>query len=325
MFELRDYWVWDFWFARTPDAHHLFYLHAPKSLNDPDQRHWHVKIGHASSPDLLNWTDHGACFAPNAEPALDDYTTWTGSIIEHDGLWHLFYTGTSRAEGGMKQRIFRATSTDLHHWTRAGDGAALDLDERWYEEYSPGLWHDRAWRDPWVMRDPASGQFHMIFTARVKEGDSSSRGVLGHAVSDDLVEWKARPPISEPGFFGHCEVPQVIRMDDRWICLFCTEARFFGEEYRKVAPGGAVTGTHYFVADAPTGPWRLGPGPFFDGDMQATRYAGRAVEHDGQCYYFAFRHSDEDGRFIGKIDGPYRLAFDEDRGLHLESRVEALT
>ena len=70
-----------------------------------------------------------------------------------DGLWHLFYTGTSRAEDGLKQRIGHATSTDLHNWTRVGDGLALDIDDR-YEEYAPGHWHDRAMRDPWVMRDP---------------------------------------------------------------------------------------------------------------------------------------------------------------------------
>jgi beta-fructofuranosidase len=148
--------------------------------------------------------------------------------------------------------------------------------------------------------------------------------VLGHAVSENLVDWEARPPISEPGFFGHCEVPQVIRISNRWVCLFCTEARFFGNEYRNTALGGAVTGTHYFTADEPTGTWKLGPGPFFDGDAQATRYAGRAVQHDGDWYYFAFRHSGADGEFVGKIDGPFLLGFDEDRGLHLGERVETV-
>ena len=70
-----------------------------------------------------------------------------------DGLWHLFYTGTNHAEDGLKQRIGHATSTDLHNWSRVGDGLALDIDER-YEDYAPGHWHDQAMRDPWVMRDP---------------------------------------------------------------------------------------------------------------------------------------------------------------------------
>ena len=51
------------------------------------------------------------CFAPAEAPAWDDYTTWTGSVVQgDDGLWHLFYTGTSRSEDGLKQRIGHATS-----------------------------------------------------------------------------------------------------------------------------------------------------------------------------------------------------------------------
>ena len=35
------------------------------------------------------------------------------------------------------------------------------------------------------------------------------RGVIGHAWSPDLVSWEVRAPLSEPGEFGHLEVPQV--------------------------------------------------------------------------------------------------------------------
>ena len=47
----------------------------------------------------------------------------------HDdaGLWHLFYTGTRLSEKSLYQRIGHATSTDLHNWTRVGDGLALDI------------------------------------------------------------------------------------------------------------------------------------------------------------------------------------------------------
>src|SRR3712207_8689315 len=45
------------------------------------------------------------------QSAWDDYTTWTGSVIRAEGSYHLFYTGTSRAENGMRQRIGHATSS----------------------------------------------------------------------------------------------------------------------------------------------------------------------------------------------------------------------
>ena len=56
MFALPDDWVWDFWLADDGRQYHLFFLHAPKSLGDPDARHYHASIGHAVSTDLATWT-----------------------------------------------------------------------------------------------------------------------------------------------------------------------------------------------------------------------------------------------------------------------------
>ena len=86
-------------------------------------------------------------------PAWDDYTTWTGSTVRDDkGGWHLFYTGSCRAEDGLCQRIGHAVSSDGHHWRRVGNGLCLDLigpAARHYEhDRADSLWHDRAMRDP---------------------------------------------------------------------------------------------------------------------------------------------------------------------------------
>jgi beta-fructofuranosidase len=323
VFHLEGYWVWDFWFAHDGERHHLFYLHAPKSIGDPDQRHWNVSIGHASSPDLVAWTNHGRSFGPSDGDAWDNFTTWTGSVIRHDGLWYLFYTGTNRGERGLKQRIGIATSKNLQEWTRVCDRPALDLDPRWYEEYEPGVWQDRAWRDPWVFANPDGRGFSMVYTARAKDGDTATRGVIGYATSTDLLHWEARPPVYRSHEFGHLEVPQVAQIDGRWVCLFCTEAKYFGAEYAKTAVGGPLTGTHYLIGEGPLGPWRLAPGPFFDGDKRGSRYAGRAVRHNGCWYYFAFRHTAEDGSFIGDIDGPYRLGFSKAGQLTIGERLTA--
>src|SRR5688572_10607996 len=163
---LPNKWIWDSWYVRDGDLWHGFFLQADKALADPELRHFNVTQGHAVSRDLKAWEHRGTMFAPSEGPAWDDYTTWTGSVVKgDDSLWHLFYTGGSRAEGGLKQRIGHATSRDLHAWERVGDGLALDIDPR-YEEHTPGHWHDRAMRDPWVMRDPRGG-WMMFFTARV--------------------------------------------------------------------------------------------------------------------------------------------------------------
>jgi sucrose-6-phosphate hydrolase SacC (GH32 family) len=63
-FDLPNHWVWDFWIADDGTDFHLYYLHAPNSLGDPHLRHRNAKIGHATSPDLANWRDHGPVLGP---------------------------------------------------------------------------------------------------------------------------------------------------------------------------------------------------------------------------------------------------------------------
>ena len=77
-----------------------------------------------------------------------------------------------------------------------------------------------AWRDPWVMPDPEGDGFHALITARARQGPDDARGVIGHAWSADLIIWEVRPPLSEPGEFGHLEVPQVELIDGTPVLLF---------------------------------------------------------------------------------------------------------
>ena len=67
---------------------------------------------------------------------------------------------------GMKQRIGHATcDRPAQLEPRRRRPRARHLGDR-YEEYTPGHWHDRAMRDPWVMRDPDGDGWMMYFTAR---------------------------------------------------------------------------------------------------------------------------------------------------------------
>ncbi len=315
---LSKKWVWDSWYVRDGDLWHGFFLQADKSLGDPDRRHFNVSVGHATSRDLKAWVLQGTTFAPAASPAWDDCTTWTGSVVKgDDGLWHLFYTGTSRAEEGMKQRIGHATSTDLHHWSRVGDGLVLDIDER-YEEFAPGHWHDRAMRDPWVMRDPKGDGWLMFFTARVPGvAEPNAAGAIGFATSPDLRDWRLGDPVYAGGTFGQMEVPQVFAVGARWYCLFCTAPEHYAAGYAARYPGPPVRGTHYLVADDPRGPWTLAPGPFLDGDPALDRYAARIVETGAGLVLLGFLHNPGGGPFVGEITDPAPVKIDEDGWLHL--------
>ena len=310
-------WIWDSWYARDGEVWHGFFLQADKALKDPDLRHFNVSVGHATSRDLKSWEYEGTTFAPAEAPAWDDYTTWTGSVVQDDdGLWHLFYTGTNHAEDGLKQRIGHATSTDLHHWTRVGDGLALDIDSR-YEEYTPGHWHDRAMRDPWVMRDPRGG-WMMFFTGRkpgVKEPNAG--GVIGFATSPDLYRWTLEDPVYAGGTFGQMEVPQVFEAGGRWYCLFCTDRQHYSAAYRAAYPGEPVLGTHYMAAPDPRGPWEVAPGKFLDGDPAVNRYAARILDTGDGLVLLGFLHNPGGGEFVGEITDPVPVTIDDDGWLKL--------
>jgi beta-fructofuranosidase len=84
---LPEYWIWDFWFADDGERHHVFFLRAPKSIGDPQQRHWNASIGHAVSTDLRHWQPQPAALEAAPPPAFDDGATWTGCVVRHAKRW----------------------------------------------------------------------------------------------------------------------------------------------------------------------------------------------------------------------------------------------
>lgn len=311
---LEDRWIWDFWLARRGPEHHVFFLHAPRALGDPDQRHWNVAIGHAVSEDLSTWARLPDAMRPGQQGEWDDYTTWTGSVIEVPGGWALLYTGTSRAENGLVQRIGLARSDDLVHWTRHPGNPVLEADARWYELLDLGLWHDQAWRDPCVLRDPGTGDYHAFVTARANHGPAGGRGVIAHATSSDLEEWEVRPPLGAPKGFGQMEIPQVLRLGGRWHLLFSAHA-WAQAERRDARP----TGTFHAVSDRLTGPYEESSPLLTD---ERERYYGAKVVVDGaglRC--LAFVNLDERGQFVGDLSDPWPVILGPGGELRIADRI----
>ena len=312
MFDLPDSWVWDFWFADDGDRYHLFFLYASRALHDPERRHLRASIGHAVSDDLVSWTRIADALVRSDAPAFDEVATWTGSIVrDDDGTWCLFYTGVRFEEGRNVQRLGLATSSDLSTWTKAPENPIVVSDPRWYEVVRTSPWNEETWRDPWVFRDPGGNGWHLLVTARATEGDSLTRGVVGHAVSDDLRSWRVRQPLSEPAQngFGQLEVMQVEEVDGRPVLLFACLPPQASPARREQHPRGAIWAA---PADSLTGPFHIDAAyPLADEDLYVGRLLRRRT--DGRWLFFAFRNVDTDGAFVGGLTDPMPVSWVDDR------------
>jgi beta-fructofuranosidase len=317
-FSLADHWVWDFWIADDGETFHLFYLHAPMSLGDPELRHRNAVIGHATSVDLTGWVDHGRVIGPGRAGEADATASWTGSVVRDDRQWWMFYTGSRflAADRAINiESIVAATSRDLNEWSTL-PGAVLQADSEWYEVLDDGTWHEQAWRDPWVVRDPSGVGWHMLITARAKSGGDSSRdrGVVGHAFSADLVDWTALPPLSAPGSgFAHLEVIQWVEIEGRAALIFSCDTAHLAGAREASRDGGGI-----WAVPAPA----LGQHIALDAAARLTDdrlYAGRAVQaRDGRWMLLGFENVAEHAEFVGRLSDPSPLRWDADGQLRVD-------
>lgn len=319
--DLKDKWIWDFWFAKDGEDYHMFFLQADRALGDPELRHWNVSVGHAVSQDLHHWSSLPDALAPSspepgAEEPADSLTTWTGSVIRDGDRWLMFYTGTRRSEKGLIQRVCLATSDDLLHWHKH-PGPVLETDPRWYETLNLDYWHDQSWRDPWVFRDADRDLYHMLLTSRANTGAPDGRGAVGYASSTNLIHWQAGPPLLAPDWYGEMEVPQIVCIGGRHY-LFCSVSVKYHSRAHLAGGVTPLTGLKYFPGDGPLGPFHTEGAGFLGADTRGSLYAGRVVQGpDGGWYLMAFRNLDEHGHFLGGVSDPLPIVQGEDGQLAL--------
>lgn len=310
MLRLEDKWIWDSWFVFDGESYHAFYLSASRALGDPIRRHRHPIVGHAISDDLTNWTVVRDALIVSDSPAFDSWTTWTGSVVKgDDGRWWMFYTGTSREDGGDVQSVGAAVSSDLMVWEKLVSEAMVRADGRWYEKLDKAVWPDEAWRDPWVFK--REDTWHMLVTARSNEGDPKTRGVLGHATSKDMLNWEVQPPLSKPGQgFGQLEVFQYEVVDGVPILLFCCGWRELSAE--RQAAMGKLDASYSLAVD-----------PEFNAvDFSRARsfldnpvYAARLVQERSGAWVLIGFVNEIDGNFVGVLSDPIPVTASVEFGL----------
>jgi len=214
-----------FWEGR----YHLFYL--PRAEG---QRHaW----GHTVSDDLLHWEELPDALQAGSRGAPDAVGCWTGSVIEHQSTFHIFYTGWN-PERRHPQTICHAVSCDLINWEKDPDNPILVPDERWVEA--------QDFRDPFVFHHPEADEFWMLICARDRRVPFLRRGCVAVAASSDLGRWELREPLWSGSVCWAAECPELFCLDERWYLVYSHGT------------------TRYRVADSPTGPWHVALPEAFD-------------------------------------------------------------
>jgi len=231
---------------------------------------------HITTRDFAGFVEHGVAI-PGGGPDSQDRCIFTGSVIEKDGLFHIFYTGHNAdfaKQGKFTQVLMHATSPDLMKWTKDPDWQfPPELDK-----YGP-----IAWRDPYAFWNDEAGQYWIVLTAHLKDGPKGCLGCTALLTSEDLVEWEAQDPIWAPGLYDTHECPDLFKIGDWWYLIF--------SQYHDVWL------TRYRMAKSPTGPWIAPSDDCFDG---RAFYAAKTTTDGQRRFLVGWTSVKEDEKDEGK-------------------------
>jgi len=238
-------WVGDFIPYYDEDEFKLFYLKNWRdNYREEFDKGWHL----LGTDDFLDFDEYGAC----------EIEGGTGSILEVDGTYHMFYCKFPSED---LQVACHATSDDLINWDPKPDDT-FSANGKVYER--------GEFRDPHVFWHDEEEQYWMLISAQVAEGVSNRRGCVGLCVSDDLKDWEIREPLYAPGLHvGSHECADIFRWGDWWYLVYSNYTGTFRTFYR--------------MSRSPSGPWRTPEHDTFDG---RAFYAGKTcAEGPGRQLY----------------------------------------
>jgi len=186
--------------------YHIFYLRGGIGK---------VPWEHIVSTDLMHWKELATALLPDGPPdGPDGMNMFTGSVMEHNGTFHIFYTGDNSRNTNGAEFICHATSPDLITWTKH-PRQAFRADGVTYR--------NSDFRDPYVFWNEADKAFWMIICAREAK---TGKPVQGVARSTDLVSWKQVAPLNydPPLGQGTPECPDLFRIGETWYVLHSPSA-----------------------------------------------------------------------------------------------------
>lgn len=268
--------------------YHVFYLQG-----DVGPVPWQ----HIVSRDLIHWEDLPPALVSDGQPdSPNGLHMFTGSVIEKDGTFHIFYTGHNPNNPAGLEFVLHATSPDLVHWTKHPD-EIIGPDGTIYSAA-----HNRNWRDPYVFWNEDEGQYWMVVIATDAKTGHPVQGLL---VSKDLKHWEYQIPLQ--GCEGQ-ECPDLFKIADTWYLI-----------------GGHM----YYSAKCPRGPYRKHENHIID---RPGLYAGKRMFDGRRHVWVAWAWDNReptdacpDGTWGGYMCLPRELYPGPDGQLYCKPVQEAVT
>jgi sucrose-6-phosphate hydrolase SacC (GH32 family) len=178
---------------------------------------------HIVSSDLVQWTELPVALkSDTADPeGPDTEGCWTGSIVEKNGLFHLFYTGKNMRDPAGDQKVMVATSRDLITWTKQPERTFYADGKIYWSKPVNGpidqvRYHHQAFRDPAVVWNAAAGEWWMVLHAILADGSAPAMGLYA---SPDLMTWTPRPPLLSYPMELSGDCPDLFELDGEWYIL----------------------------------------------------------------------------------------------------------
>lgn len=186
----KDLRLQDFCFFRHGD-----YTYIASMMKD----HANEGITLARSRDRIKWESLG--LAVDRRTPEDQAMLWAPHVVEHQGRFHMFYTGVTQPQPGhWNQRIVVATTDNpaaVKQWQRNHDVKFVveGKVESWFRPSHPGhVWPADAWadcRDPMVYFNEPDRTWYMFYS-----GSDVTGGIVGVATAPDILgPWEDRGAI----------------------------------------------------------------------------------------------------------------------------------
>jgi beta-fructofuranosidase len=245
----------------------LFFEPAWRDLShrpEGEPLYWPGSWYQISTEDFVHFTEYGQSLARGTRNQ-QDLACFTGSVIEAEGLYHIFYAGNNRyfpKQGKPEDGIMHAVSHDLLRWTKVPEDTFYAL---------PAIYDSNDWRDPFVFWNEAAREYWMLVVARLKTGPPRRRGCTALCTSHDLRKWEVREPFWAPALYVDHECPDLFRMGDWWYLVFSE----FSEQHR----------THYRMSRSLKGPWLAPENDSFDG---RALYAAKTASDGHRRFAFGW-------------------------------------